>query len=108
MPRHDVGRGVALGVADMEPRARRIGEHVEDVIFRFRRAVFRAEGMIFFPERLPVALDLLKVIVFALGSHRVKPAIVNLSSLRSIFRLFLAAAALVSAGAARGAPAETR
>src|ERR1700678_4136852 len=35
--------------------------------------------MIFFPERLPVVFDFVKVVVFALSSHRVKTANVNQS-----------------------------
>ena len=79
----DVGGGVALGVADVQSGAGRIRKHVEHVIFRSGPIVVGSKGMIFFPERLPVRLDFLKVVVFALGSHRVKPAIVNLSSFRS-------------------------
>ena len=44
--RDDVGRGVALGVADVEARARRVREHVEDVHLGVRPATaHRAEGL---------------------------------------------------------------
>jgi hypothetical protein len=41
--RDDVGAGVALGVADVQTRAARVGKHVEHVVFRLRRVVGRAE-----------------------------------------------------------------
>ena len=56
--RDDIGGGVALGVADVEPRARRVGEHVQHVVCRLRRVLLGASGVVFLPERLPVRLDL--------------------------------------------------
>ena len=54
----DIGRGVALGVADVEARAGRIRKHVEHVVFRLRRVLLGLGGEVFLPERLPVGLDL--------------------------------------------------
>ena len=53
----DVRRGVALGMADVQPRPRGVGKHVEHVVFGPRGCVFRPERAVFFPERLPVGLD---------------------------------------------------
>ena len=39
----DVGGGVAFRMADVQTRPRRVGEHVEHVVFRLRRVVFGTE-----------------------------------------------------------------
>ena len=60
----DVGRGVALGVPDVQARARGIGEHVEAVELRLRRIEDRlagvglTEGTVGLGPRLPALLDL--------------------------------------------------
>ncbi len=58
----DVGGGVALGVADVQAGAARVGEHVEDVELRLVRQVRRAEGLVFQPVLLPARLDRLGVV----------------------------------------------
>ena len=73
--RDDVGRGVALGMSDVQPRAARVGEHVEHVVFRPRRiearlaGIRRVESAAFFPERLPLRLELVERIRFAAFAH---------------------------------------
>src|SRR5207249_4143222 len=47
-----------LGVADVEPGARRVREHVEHVVLRLRAAVRGAERLVLVPPRLPARLDL--------------------------------------------------
>ena len=54
----DVGRGVALGMADVQTLAGGIGEHVEDVKFRFRLVHFDAESLVFIPVLLPLRFDM--------------------------------------------------
>src|SRR5205823_2313215 len=74
--RDDVGGRVALGMADMQPRAARIGEHIEHVIFWPRRIeiqlarIRRVKGLLLLPARLPARLDLVEGIWFsAFGAH---------------------------------------
>ena len=57
----DVGGRIALGMADVEAGARRIGEHVEYVaplVLRVCRILGRAEGLLGLPPSLPFPLDL--------------------------------------------------
>ena len=60
-PRHDVGRGVALGVADVEAGAGGVGEHVEHVVLGLRTQLLgvgrRPEGTALGPDLLPLGLD---------------------------------------------------
>ena len=66
----DIGGGVALGVADVQTRAGRVGEHVEDVELRFIGEVFGAEGAVGLPVRLPLRLDFAeRVLALDLGFH---------------------------------------
>ena len=51
---HDVGRGVALGVPDVEAGARRVRKHVEQVALRFRDGEIAAEQ-----HRLAIGADAL-------------------------------------------------
>ncbi len=67
--REDIGGGVALGMADVQAGAGRIGEHVEDVVFRLVGDIGRAEGLVFFPVALPARFDDLGVI----GRHEREP-----------------------------------
>ena len=69
----DVGRSVTLWMTNMQTRARRIREHVEDIEFLPRRVVLRAERTILLPECLPVRLYVMEVVVCALGSHLLNP-----------------------------------
>ncbi len=48
----DVADGVVAGMADMEP-SRRIGEHLQDVVFRPCRVLDGAEGAALVPDALP-------------------------------------------------------
>ena len=67
----DVRRRVALRMADVQARAARIGEHVEDVVFRFRGIEIRFAGIrsvkraALFPDGLPFRLNLIEWIRFA-------------------------------------------
>lgn len=57
-PGDDIGRGVAFGVADVEPLARGIGEHVEDVIFGTGEIMDVAiEGVLLLPCLFPFVLN---------------------------------------------------
>ena len=58
----DVGRDVALGVADVEPRTRRVREHVEHVVLGLRRIELTAKGRVLPPMGLPAGLDRLRVV----------------------------------------------
>lgn len=59
----DVGGGVSFWVADVEASARGVGEHVEDVVFRFGgikafvAGVGGAVGFVFGPVCLPFGLE---------------------------------------------------
>ena len=56
--RDDVGRRVALGVAHVEARARRVREHVEDVFLPAAGRARRREDAELGPAALPARLDL--------------------------------------------------
>src|SRR5262249_52300676 len=56
--REDVGRGVALRMPNVEPRPRRVREHVEDVTLRAARLAHRPERLLLLPNPLPARLDL--------------------------------------------------
>ena len=58
----DVGRGVTLGVADVEAVARRVREHVEDVVLGALWIDLGAEGVVLVPEALPAGLDGAKIV----------------------------------------------
>jgi len=55
--RDHVGRGVALGVADVQAIPRRIGKHVEHVVLGPRAIGRRLERLLALPERLPLGID---------------------------------------------------
>src|SRR5579872_1017977 len=57
IPGKDIGTCVSGHMAHMESRSRRIGEHIEDVIFRFFWIDFRFVNFFFFPNPLPFFLD---------------------------------------------------
>src|SRR5439155_16604249 len=70
VPRHDVRRGVALGMADVESGTRRVREHVEHVFLR--PPVGRADGLpglVFVPEKLPARLDFGVIVVGSRSRH---------------------------------------
>ena len=71
--RDDVRGRVALGMANVQSRARRIGEHIKDVVLRLRRNIIGAERALLLPEGLPLGLDFMEVVVYALGSHGMNP-----------------------------------
>ena len=56
-PTDDVGGGVALGVADMQPITAGIGKHVEDVGLLVGRQPRGTEGVVLVPPSLPFRLD---------------------------------------------------
>jgi hypothetical protein len=64
--RPDVRRGVALRVADVEPRARRVREHVEDVRLAASTGVVRAIRAVLEPVALPLRFDRRVIERFAL------------------------------------------
>ena len=68
--RKDVGRRVALGVAHMKSRARRVGEHVEHVVLRLGVVLGRLEGLVGLPERLPLRFDLFGTVLSHLPAPR--------------------------------------
>ena len=66
----DVGSGVALRVAHVQPRARRVRKHVEHIVGRLRRVEAvadrgRAERLVIGPEALPAGFD----VVVRVGGH---------------------------------------
>jgi len=73
---HDVGGGVALGVADVESRPAGVGEHVEDVVFRAGRVeahvagIGDGESLLGLPMRLPGGLELVEGELLASLRHR--------------------------------------
>ena len=85
----NIGGGVAFGVAHMQPRPRRIGEHIKDIklgeLLRPRRCmalskgmagrhafprVPRAEGRALIPLALPFGLNQMKRILPSSGCHK--------------------------------------
>ena len=58
----DVGRRVALRVADVEPVPRGIGEHVEGVVLRPLGIDVGAEGAVLVPVALPAGFDRAEVV----------------------------------------------
>ena len=69
--RDDVGRGVALGVADVQPVARRVREHVEHVVLRAAtcRPSRACERSVALPVGLPLGFDFLERICCHAGSR---------------------------------------
>ena len=65
-------------MADVQARAARVREHVEDVKFRFGRIeiflarIWRVKKLPLFPDRLPFRLDLVERIRFAALAHRIQ------------------------------------
>ena len=60
---NDVGGGIALGMADVQAGAARVGKHVEDVeLGPGGIEIDRAEGLVPLPFGLPLGLDTLRVI----------------------------------------------
>jgi len=59
---NDVSGGVALGMSDMKPATRWIGEHVENVVLGQIGTVTGPEQVVLTPVRLPARLDLLRVV----------------------------------------------
>ncbi len=58
--RHDVGGGVALGVAHVQPRPGGVGEHVEDVVFRLLAEIHGLKRVVFLPVLLPFGFEVPK------------------------------------------------
>ena len=73
--RDDVGGGVTFGMADVESRAARVGEHVEHVELRLTRIEVRFAGIGrvkcagLIPDRLPLRLQAIERIRFAALIH---------------------------------------
>ena len=53
---HHIAKRVVANMSHMDP-ARRVGEHLEDVIFRLVRTGFRDKAFVGFPAFLPFGLD---------------------------------------------------
>ena len=71
----DVSRGVTDGMADVQPRPRWVGEHVEDVVFRQIGSLARLEEFLFLPVALPLRLDFLRVVGHRLAFPRPGPGL---------------------------------
>ena len=71
----DVGGGVTLGMPDVEAGARRIGEHIQDVVLRLRGIevviawVRGAERLMFLPVLLPLGFKIGEWKWFTLVGH---------------------------------------
>ena len=65
-PSDDIGGGVAFRVADVEPGARGVGEHVEDIELglcgEFGGVGRRLEGLAVVPDLLPLGLDDVRIV----------------------------------------------
>src|SRR4029077_4687345 len=72
---HNVSRGVAFGMPDVQPRAARIREHIEDVelwlgaIEVFPARVGGVKCPAFIPKALPLRLEPIEGIRFAARAH---------------------------------------
>ena len=75
-PRHDVGGGVALRVADMQAVAAWVREHVEDVSLAARWQAGRGERVVRVPPFLPLWLDPRRLVPW-------HPALVSLGNVGS-------------------------
>ena len=69
VPAEYVGRGVAFGMADVQTRAGRVGEHVEDVELGFGAVVVGGKGFVLKPMVLPLWLDDVEWIFLAEFRH---------------------------------------
>jgi len=69
VPAENIGGGVTFGVADVQARARRVGEHVEDVELGFGAGVVGGKSFVVEPVVLPFGLDLVERIFFAEFRH---------------------------------------
>ena len=77
---HDVGRGIALGVADVESVPGWVGEHVEHVVLGLRRVDFGAERLVFQPEILPLRFDCGRVVGH--GPQRMRSVVRHVNEFR--------------------------
>ena len=82
--RDDIGRGVAFGMADVQARAARIREHVEDVEFRLwrdrspsRPDWAREKSAASSQMALPFRLELIEGIRFAALAHETRMDRIN-------------------------------
>ena len=66
-PGHDIGGGVALWVAHVQPIAAGVGEHVEHIRLAARRQPRRGEGAVRVPPGLPLRFDLGRLVAGHLG-----------------------------------------
>ena len=64
---HDVGGGVALGMADVQSVTRGIGEHVEHVVFGLGGVDLGTEGLVLAPVGLPARFDRTRVVGHGAG-----------------------------------------
>src|SRR5947207_14963430 len=73
--RHNVSRGVTFGMPDVQPRAARVREHVEDVelwlgaIEVFLTRIGGVKRPAFIPKALPLRLEPIEGIWFAARAH---------------------------------------
>ena len=73
--RDDIGGGVTFRMSDVQTRAARVGEHVEDIELRFGgievrfAGVRRMKGARFVPDGLPLRLEAIERIRFAALVH---------------------------------------
>ncbi|MBF5060102.1 hypothetical protein NEPTK9_001630 [Candidatus Neptunochlamydia vexilliferae] len=67
--RENVGCRIPRDVAHMEPRPRRIGKHIQDVVLRLRGVNLRFKQLLFFPVALPFLLNLFVVVLHGILIH---------------------------------------
>ena len=87
IPAVDIGGGVSFGMTDVEPRGRRVGEHVEDVpplLLRDGRIFDRLEGPVLLPISLPFFFYLVCRVcaharILMMGVSRVNGRVVSLT-----------------------------
>ena len=73
--RNDICRGVAFRMPDVQTRAARVGEHVEDVVFRLGWVKARfarigcAKSPVFLPDGLPFRFEDVEGVWFTAFAH---------------------------------------
>ena len=72
-PRKGIGRRIAFDVAHMETDCGRVGEHVQDIVFRLGKVVtVRVIRLFLVPDLFPLFFDVLEFV-----GHRKPPCLIN-------------------------------